>query len=68
MCANIVADIILRLLPDVGPLMTDDGDLIVSGIIEERKQDVLDGLAEYGFEPIDILQDRGWCCMRAKKK
>ena len=67
-CANIVADIILRLLPDVGPLMTDDGDLIVSGIIEERKQDVLDGLAEYGFEPIDILQDRGWCCMRAKKK
>ena len=67
-CANIVADIILRLLPDVGPLMTDDGDLIVSGIIEERKQDVLDGLAEYGFEPIDILQDRGWCCMRATKK
>ncbi len=67
-CANIVADIILRLLPDVGPLMTNDGDLIVSGIIEERKQDVLDGLEEYGFVPVDILQDRGWCCMRAKKK
>ena len=67
-CANIVADIILRLLPDVGPLMTDAGDLIVSGIIEERKQDVLDGLEEYGFVPVDILQDRGWCCMRAKKK
>lgn len=67
-CANIVADIILRLLPDVGPLMTDDGDLIVSGIIEERKQDVLDGLEAYGFKPVDILQDRGWCCMRAKKK
>lgn len=67
-CANIVADIILRLLPDVGPLMTEDGDLIVSGIIEERKQDVLNGLEEYGFVPVDILQERGWCCIRAKKK
>ncbi len=67
-CANIVADIILRLLPDVGPLMTADGDLIVSGIIEERKDDVLAGLASYGFVPVAILQDRGWCCMRAKKK
>ncbi len=67
-CANIVADIILRLLPDVGPLMAPDCDFIMSGIIEERKQDVLDGLEEYGLVPVDILQDRGWCCIRAKKK
>ena len=40
----------------------------LSGIIEERKQDVLDGLEEYGLVPVDILQDRGWCCIRAKKK
>ena len=39
-CANIVADIIIRMAPDVGEYMKDDGVLLASGIITERAEEV----------------------------
>ena len=41
-CANIVADIIIRMTPDVGKYMKDDAVLLASGIIAERCDDVVE--------------------------
>ncbi len=39
-CANIVADVIIRLSRDVGKYLAQDGIFITSGIIDTREQDV----------------------------
>jgi len=66
-CANIVADVIIRLLPDVGEFMTDDGILIVSGIIDIRKDDVLKAVTEYGFHIEADAYRENWCAFVLKK-
>ncbi len=66
--ANIVADIILELSPDAVKLLSFDGTYIVSGIIEERKQEVLDMLYCLGFYAAEEKNYRGWCAIAARRK
>ena len=65
--ANIVADIIIRLAPDVGALIRPNGLLIASGIIDEREADVDEALQKYGFEKISAKHEKGWCAILVKK-
>ncbi len=58
--ANIVADIIIRLSPDVGAYLKDDGVLIVSGIILERCAEVRAALTAHGFTEDSYLEENGW--------
>lgn len=60
-CANIVADVIIRLLPNVGEFMTEGGVLIVSGIIDIRKDDVLKAVYDNGFKIADEKYKDNWC-------
>ncbi|MBQ7922423.1 MAG: 50S ribosomal protein L11 methyltransferase [Clostridia bacterium] len=66
--ANIVADIIIRLSPDVGAYMAKDGVCIVSGIIEERAEEVVEALHANGFEICDESRENGWYCACVKQK
>ncbi len=66
-CANIVADIILRMLPDVGKYMNDDAILLASGIICERADDVKAGFDKFGFQIVEEVIDNGWCAFAIKK-
>ena len=67
-CANIVADIIIRMLPDVGAYMKDDAILLASGIINERAEDVMDSFEKFGFDIVEHAVDNGWCAFAIKKK
>ncbi|MBQ8140094.1 MAG: 50S ribosomal protein L11 methyltransferase [Clostridia bacterium] len=67
-CANIVADIIIRMTPDVGKYMADDGVLLASGIILERSEDVISCFEANGFEIAERAVDNGWCALAVKKK
>lgn len=66
-CANIVADIIIKLLPDVGSFMTDDGILIVSGIIDIRKDDVFRAIKDNGFTIEQEHYKENWCAFVLSK-
>ena len=66
--ANIVADIIIRLLPDIGNFMHKDTVLVISGIIDERCQDVYDSIAKNGFSKIEEIHENGWCAISLKIK
>lgn len=66
--ANIVADIILILLPDVGRFMDNESILVVSGIITEREDEIIKSAGENGFEIIEIKRDDGWTAMVLKIK
>ncbi len=66
--ANIVADIILRLNPDIKAYMSDDGIYIISGIIAPRADEVLASLTLWGFEVIERISENDWCAMAVRKK
>lgn len=66
-CANIVADVVIRLLPDAKEFMTDNGRLIISGIIDLRKDDVLKAVGENGFKVIDEKYKDNWCAFVLQK-
>ena len=66
--ANIVAAAILSLAPHVPVLMAPGARFIASGIIDERKDEVLAGLKAAGLEPVEIKEKRGWVCIICEKK
>ena len=67
-CANIVADIIIRMMPDVGALMNEKSVILASGIIVERSQDVISAFDEHGFKIVERIDENGWCALAVMKK
>ena len=67
-CANIVADIIIRMTPDVSPFMHESTVLLASGIISERADDVIDCFEANGYKIVEKLEDNGWCGLAVMKK
>ncbi len=66
--ANIVADIIIRLAPDVGEYLAEGGVFIVSGIIEERSGEVLTSLDAAGYKVEDERYENGWYAAAVARK
>ena len=65
-CANIVADAILRLAPSVAQLLAPEGLFMASGIIDEREEEVADGLEKAGLFVCEVRRDKGWVALLAK--
>ncbi|MCL2204244.1 MAG: 50S ribosomal protein L11 methyltransferase [Defluviitaleaceae bacterium] len=61
--ANIVADVIIALLPLVPALLAKGGYFIASGIIDERGADVLAALADSGLALVSNKEMDGWLCV-----
>mgnify|MGYP000930762641 CR=1 FL=1 len=58
--ANIIADIIIRLTPDIKQHLKPGGVFICSGVIEGRVEDVVAVLKEQGFVIKKILEEGEW--------
>ncbi len=58
--ANIVADIIIRMAPDIGELLADGAIYITSGIINERADEVRAAMLANRFAIVDEVVDNGW--------
>lgn len=67
-CANLVADIIIRMVPSLSPFTDRDTVLLASGIITERRADVTDCLAANGYEVFDAEEENGWCALAVREK
>lgn len=61
-CANIVADVLIDMAPLFGRFLKNGGYLIVSGIIEERMDDVMTPLCNSRYIQKKEAHDEGWCC------
>ena len=60
-CANIVADVVIRLLGDVRTFMEENAVLLVSGIIDARENDVLAAAEKHGFTIKEKQYKDNWC-------
>ena len=66
--ANILADVILMLLKDISKVISKDGILILSGIIEDKKNIVIDACEKEGLELIEVKEDKEWVALSLKMK
>ena len=64
--ANIIADVIIFLAPKAKGLLKKGGCFITSGIIQERKQDVLDALKDAGYEILEVQDKGSWAAIRSR--
>lgn len=66
--ANIVADVIIPLLPKIKKTLAKNGVFICSGIIENRRDETLLGITENGFEIVEEQRDGPWSafCLKIK--
>ena len=62
--ANIVADAVIRLLPDAKNLLAEGGSIITSGIILEREQDVARAAEANGLVISERLNKGEWVALR----
>ncbi len=65
--ANIVADIIIRMAPDIGSYLKKGAYLITSGIIERYAEGVRAAMTAHGFELVEETMESDWVAMVYKK-
>ena len=58
--ANILAHIIELMLDDAYKLLKDGGYYITSGIIKDKKDELLEKMLERGFKLVEETSDNGW--------
>ena len=66
--ANIIADIIIMLLPDIPQKLKAGGKFLASGIIEEREADVAAAAEKAGLKVIKVNHKGGWSAMLMEMK
>ncbi len=64
--ANIVADVIIALTKKVPDYIKDGGVFLCSGIIIERKDDVLSALTAGGYSILEVKEKKGWVAIAAR--
>ena len=65
-CANIVADVIIRLCPSLRRFLQPGGYFLASGIIDERSVEVEKAIRDCGMHIIDRREEDGWVALRCQ--
>ncbi len=66
--ANIVSDIIIRMMPDIGSYLADGAPLILSGIIEPRADEVRACVLSHGFKIVREEKENDWVAILCRKE
>lgn len=59
-CANIVADVLNAMTPYFKGFLKRGGNLVISGIINQRKDEVINGIINAGFTLLEIREKEDW--------
>lgn len=61
--ANIIADVVIRLLGDLERYLARGGTFLASGIIDDRIKDVEHAAGTHGFTVLNMLCEKEWAAM-----
>ncbi|MBR1864037.1 MAG: 50S ribosomal protein L11 methyltransferase [Ruminococcus sp.] len=67
-CANIVADVLISMSGIFGSFLRPGGRLVISGIIDMRKDEVLDAVKAEGFVLDEIRSKEDWVAAAFRKE
>lgn len=62
--ANIIADVIISLLPDMKKYCSDETNILLSGIISDRRDDVVKAVKENGYCLVQEKNEGEWVAMQ----
>ncbi len=65
--ANIVSDIIIRMMPDIGKYLKEGAPLVLSGIIDPRAEEVRECVREHGFTIVREEKENDWVAILCRK-
>ena len=65
--ANIVSDIIIRMMPDIHEYLLDGAPLILSGIIIDRADEVRASVKAHGFTIEREEKENDWVALLCRK-
>jgi ribosomal protein L11 methyltransferase len=66
--ANIIAQVIVDVMPDIERRMAKNGIAILSGIIQERKPDVIAALKACHLNIIHEINEGDWVALAVNRK
>jgi ribosomal protein L11 methyltransferase len=66
--ANILAEVVVTLIPDIPRVLAEDGLFLASGIISEKKDWVVSELKSHGFDIVEINEKEGWISIVSKRR
>jgi ribosomal protein L11 methyltransferase len=66
--ANILADVIVRLLADIDRVLKPGGLFICSGVIADSRRAVADKIAASGLDPVETLEQDQWVAMAGRRR
>ena len=65
--ANILPDVIIGMADALTASLVPGGTLVTSGIIHERRQDVIDALEQRGHTLLSSPDEGEWCAVSVRK-
>ncbi len=65
--ANINKNIILENLSNLNNCCVEDGEILLSGLLEEDEKAIIEAVAEYGWKLQTVIKKSGWIAMDYKK-
>ncbi|MBC7087149.1 MAG: 50S ribosomal protein L11 methyltransferase [Tissierellales bacterium] len=65
---NIVAEVVANTIPILNEYLVENGIFVCSGIIDSKKDIVLDSLNKNDFEILEIKNMNDWICIVAKRR
>ena len=67
-CANIVAGVLVQLMPVIPCFLRENAHFLCSGILDEREEEVCRAAEAAGLEISERYHADGWCCLLGRKK
>jgi ribosomal protein L11 methyltransferase len=66
--ANILSEVIVRLLDDIGTVLAENGILICSGIVEKNSTKVIEKMKDVGIEIVEVFLKEGWATIAGRRR
>ena len=64
---NIIAEVIKEIIPYIGKCLNKDGEVILSGILNSQKDEILKTLNINHLKLIDVSSKKDWVCIAVQK-
>lgn len=65
-CANILHNVLAEIMGDLKKIMSDDSTMVLSGILNDKKQVVLDAIKKYNLNLIEEMHQDQWVALVVK--
>lgn len=66
-CANILHNVLAEIMGDLKNLMSDNAKMVLSGILNEKQQVVLDAVEKHNLKVLEILTQDQWVAIVVEK-